>query len=83
MVLRKFVNASSNFPLEEIRQAVVTHQTLTENDPQTSSLIEYGRAQFLTHIVTHHILTKPQRSNPQPKPSLFLKQVSNIYLFPD
>ncbi len=34
MVLRKFVNPSSNFPLEEIRHAVVTHQNLIENDPQ-------------------------------------------------
>jgi len=39
---------------------------------------------FVTHIVTHHTLAKPQRSNPlQPNPPSFQRQLSNIYLFPD
>jgi hypothetical protein len=42
MVLRKFVNVSSNFPLEEIRHVVLTHQTSTEHDLQKK-------------IVTHRI----------------------------
>jgi hypothetical protein len=47
-----------NFPLEEIRITVVTHQTSTENNSQKKlSLIEYGREQFVTHIITHHNLT--------------------------
>ena len=48
-----------------------------------SLLIEYGRARFVTHIVTHHTWPRPKRSNPHPQPPLFSKHFSNIYLFPD
>ncbi len=57
-------NTSSNFPLEEIRHAVVTHQTSTENNLQHKlSLIKYGRARFATHIVTHHTLATITQAN--------------------
>ena len=48
-----------------------------------SLLIEYGRARFVTHIVTHHTWPSHKRSNPHPQPPLFSKHFSNIYLFPD
>ena len=38
-----------------------------------SLLIEYGRARFVTHIVTHHTWPSHKRSNPHPQPPLFSK----------
>ena len=50
-----------------------------------SLLIEYGRARFVTHIVTHHTWPSPPQNGqiPTPQLPLFSKHFSNIYLFPD
>ncbi len=48
-----------------------------------SLLIEYGRARFVTNIVTHHTWPSHKRSNPHPQPPHLSKHFSNIYLFPD
>ncbi len=57
------------------------HQTSTENDSQKKSLlIEYGRARFVTHIVTHHTWPSHKRSNPYPQPPLFSKHFL-IFIF--
>jgi len=49
-----------------------------------SLLIEYGRARFVTHIVTHHIWpTKKKGQIPTLNLHSFSKHFSNIYLFPD
>ncbi len=49
-----------------------------------SSLIEYGRARFITYIVTHHNLAKQQKVKiPPTNHPILSKQISNIHLFPD
>jgi len=83
-ILKKFVNASSNFLLEEIRRIVITNQTLTENDPQ--DIVTHGTWQctIQSQISSLTILWPSHKGqNPTPKPSLLLQQVSNIHLFPD
>jgi hypothetical protein len=83
-VLRKFVNASSNFLLEEIRRVVITNQTLTENDPQNIVNHQTWQCTIQSQISSLTILWPSHKGqNPNPKPSLLLQQVSNIHLFPD
>ncbi len=68
------------FSSEETRHASPRQRTIRK----ISLLIEYGRAWFVTHIVTHHTRPSHKRSTPHPQPPLFSKkQFSNIYLFPD
>ena len=53
------------------------YQTSTENNPQKISLlIEYGRARFVTHIVTHH--TWPRQKGQIP--TLNLPSFQNLFL---
>ena len=77
---------SQTLLLEEIRQTVVTHQISTEaRFTKISSLIEYGRARLVTHIVTHHTFGQATKGQKQslPQTTPFSKQISNIYIFPD
>ena len=60
------------FPLEETRHASPRQRTIRK----ISLLIEYGRARFVTHIVTHH--TWPRQKGQIP--TLNLPSFQNIFL---
>ena len=62
-----------DFPLEETRHASPKPRQRTIR--KISLLIEYGRARFVTHIVTHHTWPSHKRSNPHPQPPLFSKTI--------
>ena len=63
--------AFPDFPLEETRHASPKPRQRTIR--KISLLIEYGRARFATHIVTHHIWPSHKRSKSPPSTSPLFK----------